>query len=86
MPCATGGRVRRDFGRMKKSLCLSALLAGLLAAAGCHADATATAEAEDQRSPLAGSSGNSLNSPTAGPTSEGLPGGTEAEAREPVTR
>ena len=71
---------------MKKPLCLGALCAALLVAAGCHSDATATAEAEDQRAPLAGSSANSLNSPTAGPTSEGLPGGTESEARDPVTR
>ena len=65
---------------MTKTFCIIVSLAGLLALAGCSSDATTNAEAEDQRAPLAGSSGNNLNSPTTGPTSEGLPGGTETEA------
>ena len=65
---------------MRKTLCLATLSAGMMALAGCHSDATTTAEVQDERAPLAGSSGNSLNSPTTGPTSEGLPGGTQTDA------
>ena len=64
---------------MRKTFCIAVALGGLLAFAGCKSDPTASTEVDDQRAPLAGSSANSLNSPTAGPTSEGLPGGTDTD-------
>lgn len=65
---------------MMKTLSLVALLAGLGAVAGCSTDPNATADLEDQRAPLAGRSSNNLNSPTTGPSSEGLPGGTNTDS------
>ncbi len=62
---------------MMKTLCLAVLFTGMLGVAGCNTDPNASADAEEKRASLATSSENTLNSPTAGPTGAGLPGGTE---------
>ena len=72
-------RVGRRFRRMKKTLRLTVLCAGL-AMAGCANDPNATADVEGDRAPLTTPSTNTMNSPTAGPTSDGLSGGTNESA------
>ena len=62
---------------MTPTLSLAFLVAGFTVLAGCTNDPSANAQLEGQRAPLAGQSSNTLNSPTSGPTSEGLAGGTE---------
>ena len=64
---------------MKKTLQLTVLCAGL-AVAGCASDPNATADVEGDRAPLTTPSTNTLNSPTTGPTSDGLSGGTTESA------
>ena len=63
---------------MRKLLCLAVWVVGLTVVAGCSTDPSASADTEGERASLATSSENTLNSPTAGPTSSGLSGGTEA--------
>ncbi len=64
---------------MKKTLRLTVLCAGL-AMAGCANDPNATADVEGDRAPLTTPSTNTMNSPTAAPTSDGLSGGTNESA------
>ena len=70
----------RRFRRMTKMLRLTVFLAGSLAVAGCANDPNATADVEGDRAPLTSPGLNTLNSPTAGPTSAGLSGGTTESA------
>ena len=65
---------------MRKSFWLAAVFAGLTIVTGCTSDPTATADIPEDRAPLTSPGTNTLNSPTAGPTSSGLSGGTEASA------
>ena len=56
----------------------AAFAAALLA--GCASDPNATADIEGDRAPLTTPGTNTMNSPTAGPTSDGLSGGTAGSA------
>ena len=61
---------------------LAVLTAGFatLLATGCATNPNFTADVEDDRAPLTSPGMNTLNSPTAGPTSAGLSGGTVESA------
>ena len=65
---------------MMKTLWLSVVLAGVGFLAGCANNPDATADVEGDRAPLTSPGLNTLNSPTAGPTSAGLSGGTTESA------
>lgn len=66
---------------MMKTFRLALLCAGIaVAAAGCANNPDATADVEGARAPLTSPGSNTLNSPTTGPTSAGLSGGTTESA------
>lgn len=65
---------------MTKTFWLAAVFVGLTTVAGCSTDPNATADIPEDRAPLTSPGTNTMNSPTAGPTSSGLSGGTEASA------
>ena len=66
---------------MTNTLRLAVLCAAIaVATAGCANNPNATADVEGDRAPLTSPGTNTLNSPTTGPTSAGLSGGTAESA------